>query len=84
MYTMRSYLMPNYSVSTVLMWSGEKILFLDLTADPYLFKGPKGDKQVRNLTKLSVISTDMQIVYLLKLLQCHIAVGNLQKDEDSY
>lgn len=34
--------------------SGEKILFLDLTADPYLFKGPKGDKQVRNVMKLLV------------------------------
>lgn len=35
----------------VLMCSGENILFLDLTSDPYLFKGPKGDKQVRKLVK---------------------------------
>ncbi|MBA0843656.1 hypothetical protein Goarm_000825 [Gossypium armourianum] len=27
--------------------TGENILFLDLSQDPYLFKGPKGDKQVR-------------------------------------
>ncbi|MBA0873612.1 hypothetical protein Goshw_004689, partial [Gossypium schwendimanii] len=26
--------------------TGENILFLDLSQDPYLFKGPKGDKQV--------------------------------------
>lgn len=28
--------------------TGDRILYLDLSSDPDLFKGPKGDKQVRN------------------------------------
>uniref|UniRef100_A0A6N2KVX5 non-specific serine/threonine protein kinase n=1 Tax=Salix viminalis TaxID=40686 RepID=A0A6N2KVX5_SALVM len=27
--------------------TGQDVLFLDLTSDPYLFKGPKGDRQAR-------------------------------------
>lgn len=33
-----------FNPSTIL--TGEAILFLDLSADPGLFEGPKGDKQV--------------------------------------
>lgn len=35
----------NLSMST-----GEDILFLDLSSDPEIFEGPKGDKQVRTVT----------------------------------
>lgn len=36
--------------------TGEDILFLDLSSDPELFKGPKGDKQVRtNKVKAYII-----------------------------
>jgi len=31
-----------------LVHTGDSILYLDLSSDPDLFKGPKGDKQVRN------------------------------------
>lgn len=33
------------------MSAGEAILFLDLSADPGLFEGPKGDKQVNRHTE---------------------------------
>jgi len=31
-----------------LVRTGDRILYLDLSSDPDLFKGPKGDKQVRS------------------------------------
>jgi serine/threonine-protein kinase haspin len=40
------------------MCSGEKILFLDLTSDPYLFKGPKGDKQSETYRKMKAVTED--------------------------
>ncbi|KAG6751464.1 hypothetical protein POTOM_043652 [Populus tomentosa] len=33
--------------TTTLIYTGQDILFPDLTLDPYLFKGPKGDRQAR-------------------------------------
>ncbi|AAC33205.1 Hypothetical protein [Arabidopsis thaliana] len=38
--------------------TGEKILFLDLTSDPYLFKGPKGDKQSETYRKMKAVTED--------------------------
>ncbi|XP_019090973.1 PREDICTED: serine/threonine-protein kinase haspin homolog [Camelina sativa] len=38
--------------------TGEKILFLDLTSDPYLFKGPKGDKQAETYRKMKAVTED--------------------------
>lgn len=40
--------------------AGEDVLFLDLSSDPYLFKGPRGDRQVSNrsiwLLKITIIN----------------------------
>ncbi|CAK7340437.1 unnamed protein product [Dovyalis caffra] len=33
--------------------TGQDILFLDLTSDPYLFKGPKGDRQARTAMQVA-------------------------------
>ncbi|KAK6242911.1 hypothetical protein QUC31_009320 [Theobroma cacao] len=37
---------------------GESILFLDLSMDPYLFKGPKGDKQSETYRKMKEVTED--------------------------
>lgn len=41
--------------------TGEDILFLDLSSDPALFEGPKGDKQVRKQVKLVCFWSDFMI-----------------------
>ncbi|CAH8337010.1 unnamed protein product [Eruca vesicaria subsp. sativa] len=38
--------------------TSEKILFLDLTADPYLFKGTKGDKESETYRKMKAVTKD--------------------------
>ncbi|XP_062081741.1 serine/threonine-protein kinase haspin homolog isoform X2 [Humulus lupulus] len=38
--------------------TGEDILFLDLSSDPYLFKGPKGDKQSETYRKMKELTED--------------------------
>ncbi|KAL5582731.1 hypothetical protein UlMin_015173 [Ulmus minor] len=38
--------------------TGEDILFLDLSSDPYLFKGPKGDKQAETYRKMKEVTGD--------------------------
>ncbi|XWS42284.1 hypothetical protein CRYUN_Cryun16bG0001600 [Craigia yunnanensis] len=38
--------------------TGENILFLDLSVDPYLFKGPKGDKQSETYRKMKEVTED--------------------------
>ncbi|XVE89502.1 hypothetical protein DITRI_Ditri20bG0001800 [Diplodiscus trichospermus] len=38
--------------------TGENILFLDLSLDPYLFRGPKGDKQSETYRKMEAVTDD--------------------------
>ncbi|XP_022720153.1 serine/threonine-protein kinase haspin homolog [Durio zibethinus] len=38
--------------------TGESIFFLDLSMDPYLFKGPKGDKQSETYRKMKEVTED--------------------------
>ncbi|XP_021282770.1 serine/threonine-protein kinase haspin homolog isoform X1 [Herrania umbratica] len=38
--------------------TGESILFMDLSTDPYLFKGPKGDKQSETYRKMKEVTED--------------------------
>ncbi|XP_044483432.1 serine/threonine-protein kinase haspin homolog [Mangifera indica] len=40
------------------MNTGEDILFLDLSSDPYLFKGPKGDRQSETYRKMKDVTED--------------------------
>ncbi|KAJ0079532.1 hypothetical protein Patl1_23904 [Pistacia atlantica] len=40
------------------MNTGEDILFLDLSSDPYLFKGPKGDRQSETYRKMKEVTED--------------------------
>ncbi|KAG4111664.1 hypothetical protein ERO13_D13G116600v2 [Gossypium hirsutum] len=59
--------------------TGENILFLDLSQDPYLFKGPKGDKQSETYRKMKEVTEDhwegsfprtnvLWLVYLVDIL----------------
>ncbi|CAE5956978.1 unnamed protein product [Arabidopsis arenosa] len=67
--------------------TGEKILFLDLTSDPYLFKGPKGDKQ-----KMKAVTEDywegsfartnvLWLIYLVDILLTKKSFERSSKDE---
>ncbi|KAJ4825306.1 hypothetical protein Tsubulata_046577, partial [Turnera subulata] len=38
--------------------TGEDILYLDLSSDPYLFKGPKGDRQADTYRKMKEVTGD--------------------------
>jgi serine/threonine-protein kinase haspin len=38
--------------------TGDSILYLDLSSDPDIFKGPKGDKQVRNAYLVVIVLSD--------------------------
>ncbi|XP_038879240.1 serine/threonine-protein kinase haspin homolog isoform X2 [Benincasa hispida] len=38
--------------------TGEDILFLDLSSDPYLFKGPRGDRQSETYRKMKEVTGD--------------------------
>ncbi|XP_013661951.1 serine/threonine-protein kinase haspin homolog isoform X3 [Brassica napus] len=72
--------------------TGEKILFLDLTADPYLFKGPKGDKQSETYRKMKAVTKDsweghfartnvLWLIYLVDLLLTKKSFERSSKDE---
>ncbi|CAH8326610.1 unnamed protein product [Eruca vesicaria subsp. sativa] len=72
--------------------TGEKILFLDLTADPYLFKGPKGDKQSETYRKMKTVTKDsweghfartnvLWLIYLVDLLLTKKSFDRSSKDE---
>ncbi|CAN1161679.1 Serine/threonine-protein kinase haspin homolog [Linum perenne] len=38
--------------------TGHDILFFDMSSDPYLFKGPKGDKQAETYRKMKEVTND--------------------------
>ncbi|CAN8294702.1 unnamed protein product [Cochlearia groenlandica] len=72
--------------------TGEKILFLDLTSDPYLFKGPKGDKQSETYRKMKSVTEDywegsfartnvLWLIYLVDLLLTKKSFERSSKDE---
>ncbi|KAG5391052.1 hypothetical protein IGI04_032593 [Brassica rapa subsp. trilocularis] len=72
--------------------TGEKILFLDLSADPYLFKGPKGDKQSETYRKMKAVTKDsweghfartnvLWLIYLVDLLLTKKSFERSSKDE---
>ncbi|CAA7037065.1 unnamed protein product [Microthlaspi erraticum] len=72
--------------------TGEKILFLDLTSDPYLFKGPKGDKQSETYRKMKAVTKDywegsfartnvLWLIYLVDLLLTKKSFERSSKDE---
>ncbi|KAF8108005.1 hypothetical protein N665_0115s0020 [Sinapis alba] len=72
--------------------TGETILFLDLTADPYLFKGPKGDKQSETYRKMKAVTKDsweghfartnvLWLIYLVDLLLTKKSFERSSKDE---
>ncbi|KAF3495113.1 hypothetical protein DY000_02054602 [Brassica cretica] len=72
--------------------TGEKILFLDLTADPYLFKGPEGDKQSETYRKMKAVTKDsweghfartnvLWLIYLVDLLLTKKSFERSSKDE---
>ncbi|KFK43247.1 hypothetical protein AALP_AA1G098900 [Arabis alpina] len=74
------------------MNTGEKILFLDLTSDPYLFKGPKGDKQAETYRKMKAVTKDcweasfsrtnvLWLIYLVDLLLTKKSFERSSKDE---
>uniref|UniRef100_A0A1J3CVP1 non-specific serine/threonine protein kinase n=1 Tax=Noccaea caerulescens TaxID=107243 RepID=A0A1J3CVP1_NOCCA len=72
--------------------TGERILFLDLTSDPYLFKGPKGDKQSETYRKMKAVTKDywegsfartnvLWLIYLVDLLLTKKSFERSSKDE---
>ncbi|VVA90391.1 unnamed protein product [Arabis nemorensis] len=72
--------------------TGEKILFLDLTSDPYLFKGPKGDKQAETYRKMKAVTEDywegsfartnvLWLIYLVDLLLTKKSFERSSKNE---
>ncbi|CAH8251691.1 unnamed protein product [Arabidopsis lyrata] len=72
--------------------TGEKILFLDLTCDPYLFKGPKGDKQSETYRKMKAVTEDywegsfartnvLWLIYLVDILLTKKSFERSSKDE---
>ncbi|ESQ35924.1 hypothetical protein EUTSA_v10007117mg [Eutrema salsugineum] len=72
--------------------TGEKILFLDLTSDPYLFKGPKGDKQSETYRKMKAVTEDcweghfaqtnvLWLIYLVDLVLTKKSFERSSKDE---
>lgn len=66
------------------MHIGENILFLDLSLDPYLFKGPKGDKQVRNWNKLWIsILSKIQNKFISNIAEIDVLM-NYQMQSETY
>ncbi|XP_010544136.1 PREDICTED: serine/threonine-protein kinase haspin homolog [Tarenaya hassleriana] len=72
--------------------TGEKILFLDLASDPYLFKGPKGDKQSETYRKMKAVTGDywegsfprtnvLWLIYLVDILLIKKSFDRSSKDE---
>ncbi|XP_038975128.1 serine/threonine-protein kinase haspin homolog isoform X2 [Phoenix dactylifera] len=72
--------------------TGEAILFLDLSADPGLFEGPKGDKQSETYRKMKEVTEEfwegsfpktnvLWLVYLVDLLLTKKSFKRAAKDE---
>ncbi|KAI3417296.1 Protein kinase domain-containing protein [Psidium guajava] len=72
--------------------TGQDILFLDLSSDPYLFKGPKGDKQSETYRKMKEVTEDywegsfpktnvLWLVYLVDILLLKKSFERSSKDE---
>ncbi|XP_030457147.1 serine/threonine-protein kinase haspin homolog isoform X2 [Syzygium oleosum] len=72
--------------------TGQDILFLDLSSDPYLFKGPKGDKQSETYRKMKEVTEDywegsfpktnvLWLVYLIDILLLKKSFERSSKDE---
>ncbi|KAJ9681659.1 hypothetical protein PVL29_017851 [Vitis rotundifolia] len=72
--------------------TGEAILFLDLSSDPELFKGPKGDKQSNTYRKMKEITEDfwegsfpktnvLWLQYLVDILLLKKSFKRTSKDE---
>ncbi|KAI5424627.1 serine/threonine-protein kinase haspin homolog [Lathyrus oleraceus] len=74
------------------MNTGDSILYLDLSADPDLFKGPKGDKQSETYRKMKEVTEDwwegsfpktnvLWLVYLVDILLTKKTFERTSKDE---
>ncbi|CAI8615328.1 unnamed protein product [Vicia faba] len=74
------------------MNTGDSILYLDLSADPDLFKGPKGDKQSETYRKMKEVTEDwwegsspktnvLWLVYLVDILLTKKTFERSSKDE---
>ncbi|CAL9125260.1 unnamed protein product, partial [Musa textilis] len=72
--------------------TGEAILFLDLSADPGLFEGPKGDKQFDTYRKMKDLTDDcwegsfpktnvLWLIYLVDILLVKKSFKRTAKDE---
>ncbi|CAD5195389.1 unnamed protein product [Musa acuminata subsp. malaccensis] len=72
--------------------TGEAILFLDLSADPGLFEGPKGDKQFDTYRKMKDLTDDcwegsfpktnvLWLIYLVDILLMKKSFKRTTKDE---
>ncbi|XP_059438923.1 serine/threonine-protein kinase haspin homolog [Corylus avellana] len=72
--------------------TGEDILFLDLSSDPYLFKGPKGDRQSETYRKMKEVTDDcwegsfprtnvLWLLYLVDILLLKKSFERTSKDE---
>ncbi|XP_074576235.1 serine/threonine-protein kinase haspin homolog [Curcuma longa] len=72
--------------------TGEAILFLDLSADPGLFEGPKGDKQFETYRKMRDLTEDywegsfpktnvLWLIYLVDILLTKKSFKRTAKDE---
>ncbi|KAF5729236.1 serine/threonine-protein kinase haspin [Tripterygium wilfordii] len=72
--------------------TGEDILFLDLSTDPDLFKGPKGDKQSETYRKMKEVTNDfwegsfpktnvLWLIYLVDMLLMKKTFARSCKDE---
>ncbi|CAK8544548.1 unnamed protein product [Lathyrus sativus] len=74
------------------MNTGDSILYLDLSSDPDLFKGPKGDKQSETYRKMKEVTEDwwegsfpktnvLWLVYLVDILLTKKTFERTSKDE---
>ncbi|KAL3573350.1 hypothetical protein D5086_023963 [Populus alba] len=72
--------------------TGQDILFLDLTSDPYLFKGPKGDRQAETYRKMKKVTGDfwegsfpktnvLWLIYLVDILLLKKSFDRSSKNE---
>ncbi|KAM2612794.1 hypothetical protein TB2_032723 [Malus domestica] len=72
--------------------NGEDVLFLDLSSDPELFKGPKGDRQSETYRKMKEVTNDcwegsfprtnvLWLIYLVDILLLKKSFERSSKDE---
>ncbi|XP_021830465.1 serine/threonine-protein kinase haspin homolog [Prunus avium] len=75
--------------------TGDDILFLDLSSDPELFKGPKGDKQSETYRKMKEVTEDcwegsfprtnaLWLMYLVDVLLLKKSFERTSKDERDF